>query len=143
MPVITILLSIFIACTEKSADTSTPISNEETGESAVADNSLTITNKSVESTDCGVDEVPDDILTVEVVEGVVQVLHENYEESSCLRFEVEGTLDGDVITVNYPKSGVECDCIDIYQFIYHIEGLEAGVYTLNTPGEASDSFTIE
>ena len=147
MSIFAILFGSVIACSEKNTDTSTPISTEETGgetgETAVEDNSVTVTNKSVTSANCDVEEVPEDVLTIEVVEGVVQVLHENYQESACLNFGVEGTLDGDVITMEYPKSGDECDCTDLYRFTYHIEGLDIGTYTFTAPGGVSDTVTIE
>jgi hypothetical protein len=155
MSIFAIVFGSILGCSEKDTDTSTPISTEETGgetgdetgeetgETAVEANSIAVTNKSVTSASCDVDEFPEDVLTIEVVEGVVQVLHENYQESACLSFEVEGTLDGDVIAMEYPQSGEECDCTDLYRFTYHIEGLDSGTYTFNAPGGVSDTVTID
>ena len=83
MSIFAILFGSVIACSEKDTDTSTPISTEETGgetgeesgetgETAVEGNSVTVTNNSVTSADCDMDEFPEDVLTIEVVEGVVQ-----------------------------------------------------------------------
>lgn len=122
---------VLVACTTKEADT------------GVAEtNTFEITSTSVSSSDCG-GEPSADIFTATVEAGVVQVLHENYEESSCLDFGVEGELDGSTINVTYLKSGDECDCIDMYRFEYHIQGLETGSYILNAPGGVSASVEIE
>ena len=71
------------------------------------------------------------------------MVHENFEESSCLSFGVEGELDGSDVNIAYLKSGDECDCIDMYRLEYHIEGLEPGTYTLNALGGVSASVVIE
>ena len=131
MSILGILLGTLFACTSKESDTST-----------VEGGTFEVTNTSVSSTDCG-GEPSADIFTATVETGVVQVIHENYEESSCLSFAVEGELDGSDVNVVYTKSGEECDCIDMYRFEYHIEGLEAGSYTLNAPGGMSASVVIE
>ena len=131
MSIFAIVLGTLFACSEKDTDTS---SSEEAA--------FDITNTSVSSTNCG-GEPSEDIFTATVEAGVVQVVHENYEESSCLSFGVEGELDGSNLTMAYTKSGDECDCIDMYRLEYQIEGLEAGSYTLNAPGWVSASVVIE
>ena len=131
MSILGIVLATLVACTSKESDTS-----------VVERSTFEITNTSVSSTDCG-GEPTADIFTATVEAGVVQVLHENYEESSCLSFEVEGELDGSNLDLSYTKSGEECDCIDMYRLEYHIEGLEAGSYTVNAPGGMSASVVIE
>jgi len=131
MSIVGFVLGILFACTSKEADTS-----------VVEGSTFEITNTSVSSTNCG-DEPSADIFTATVETGVVQVLHENYEESSCLSFGVEGEQDGSSLNMAYTKSGEECDCIDMYRLEYHIEGLEAGSYTVNAPGGMSASVVIE
>ena len=106
-------------------------------------NVLNITNVSVSSANCDMEEIPEDVLTVTVEAGIVQVVHENYEESSCLSFGVDGVLDASNLNVDYPKSGEECDCIDIYRLEYGIEDLDSGTYTLNAPGGVSASIVVE
>ena len=135
-----IVLGTLFACSEKKSQTR-GLKETETGE-PVNENALDITNTSVSSTNCG-GEPSEDILTATVEAGVVQVVHENYEESSCLSFGVDGVLDGTNLNVGYPKSGDECDCIDMYRLEYHIEGLEAGSYTLNAPGGVSADVVID
>ena len=130
MSIFAIVLGTLFACSEKDTDTSS------------SEGAFDITNTSVSSTDCG-GEPSEDIFTATVEAGVVQVVHENYEESSCLSFDVEGALDGSGLNMDYIKSGEECDCIDMYRFEYHIEGLEAGSYTVNAPGGVSASVVIE
>lgn len=137
---VAIVLGTLFACSEKETDTGTETATE-TGE-PVNENALNITNTGVSSANCGEDPL-EDILTVTVEDGVVQVVHENYEESSCLSFGIDGVLDGTNLNVGYPKSGDECDCIDMYRFEYHIEDLEPGTYTLNPPGGVSSSVVIE
>ena len=129
---VSILLSTLLACSDKSTN--------ETGEST---NVLNITNVSVSSANCDMEEIPEDVLTVTVEAGIVQVVHENYEESSCLSFGVDGVLDASNLNVDYPKSGEECDCIDIYRLEYGIEDLDSGTYTLNAPGGVSASIVVE
>ena len=131
MSILGIVLTTLFACTSKEADTS-----------VVEGSTFEITNISVSSTNCG-DEPSADIFTATVEAGVVQVLHENYEESSCLSFGVEGELDGSNLNMVYTKIGDECDCIDMYRLGYDIEGLEAGSYTVNAPGGMSASVVIE
>ena len=131
MSILGIVLGTLFACTSKEADTS-----------AVEGSTFEITNTSVSSTNCD-GEPSADIFTATVEAGVVQVLHENYEESSCLSFGVEGELDGSNLNLAYIKSGDECDCIDMYRLEYHIEGLEAGSYTVNAPDGMSTSVVIE
>ena len=140
MSIFAIVFSALFACSEKDTDTGSETSTE-TGE-PVNENALDITNTSVSSTNCG-EEPSEDIFTATVEAGVVQVVHENYEESSCLSFDVEGELDGSELNMNYIQSGEECDCIDMYRFEYQIEGLEAGSYTLNAPGGVSADVVIE
>ena len=140
MSIFAIVLGTLFACSEKDTDTGSETSTE-TGE-PVNENALDITNTSVSSTNCG-GEPSEDIFTATVETGVVQVVHENYQESSCLSFDVDGVLDGTNLNVGYPKSGDECDCIDMYRLEYHIEGLEAGSYTLNAPGGVSAAVVIE
>ena len=131
MSILGIVLGTLFACTSKESDTS-----------IVEGSTFEITNTSVSSSDCG-NEPSADIFTATVETGVVQVLHENYEESSCLNFGVEGELDGSNLNIAYTKIGEECDCIDMYRLEYHIEGLEAGSYTVNAPGGMSASVVIE
>ena len=140
MSMVAFVLGTLFACSGKETDTGTETSTE-TGE-PVNENALNITNTDVSSANCGGDPL-EDILTVTVEDGVVQVVHENYEESSCLSFGIDGVLDGTNLNVGYPKSGDECDCIDMYRFEYHIEDLEPGTYTLNPPGGVSASVVIE
>ena len=142
MSIFAIVLGTLFACSDKDTDTGSETGEPtETGE-PVNENALDVTNTSVSSTDCG-GEPSADIFTATVEAGVVQVLHENYEESSCLSFGVEGGLDGSNLNMAYTKSGDECDCIDMYRLEYHIEGLEAGTYTVNAPGGVSASVVIE
>ena len=131
MSILGVLLGTLFACTSKESDTS-----------IVEGNTFQITNTSVSSTNCG-DEPSADIFTATIDAGVVQVLHENYEESSCLSFGVEGELEGSNLNMSYTKIGDECDCIDMYRLEYHIEGLEVGSYTVNAPGGMSASVVIE
>jgi len=131
MSILGIVLTTLFACMSKESDTS-----------VVEGSTFEITNISVSSTNCG-DEPSADIFTATVEAGVVQVLHENYEESSCLSLGVEGELDGSNLNMAYTKSGDECDCIDMYRLEYDIEGLEAGSYTVNAPGGMSASVVIE
>ena len=131
MSILGIVLGTLFACTSKESDTS-----------VVEGSTFEITNTSVSSTDCG-DEPSADVFTASVEAGAVQVLHENYEESSCLSFRVEGELDGSNLNLTYTKIGDECDCIDMYRLGYDIEGLEAGSYTVNAPGGMSASVVIE
>ena len=140
MSIFAIVLGTLFACSDKDADTGTETSTE-TGE-PVNEGALNFTNTSVSSTNCG-GEPSEDIFTATVEAGVVQVVHENFEESSCLSFGVEGELDGSNLNMAYTKSGEECDCIDMYRLEYHIEGLEAGSYTVNAPGGMSASVVIE
>ena len=140
MSIFAIVLGVLFACSEKDTDTGSETSTE-TGE-PVNENALDITNTSVSSTNCG-GEPSEDIFTATVEAGVVQVVHENFEESSCLSFGVEGELDGSDVNIAYLKSGDECDCIDMYRLEYHIEGLEPGTYTLNALGGVSASVVIE
>ena len=137
MSMVSFVLGTLFACSSKETDTGSETSTE-----TVTENALNITNTDVSSVGCDGDPL-EDILTVTVEYGVVQVVHENYEESSCLSFGIDGVLDGANLNVGYPKSGDECDCIDMYRFEYHIEGLEAGSYTLNPPGGVSASVVIE
>ena len=130
MSIFAIVLGTLFACSEKDTDTSS------------SEGAFDITNTSVSSTDCG-GEPSEDIFTATVEAGVVQVVHENYEESSCLSFDIEGDLDGSDVNMDYIKSGDECDCIDMYRLEYHIEGLEVGSYTVNAPGGVSASVVIE
>lgn len=131
MSILVIVLGTLFACASKESDTS-----------VVEGSTFEITNTSVSSTDCG-GEPTADVFTATVEDGVVQVLHENYEESSCLSFGVEGELDDSNLNLVYTKIGDECDCIDMYQLEYQIEGLEAGSYTLNAPGGMSAAVVIE
>ena len=131
MSILGIILGTLFSCTSKESDTS-----------LVEGSTFDVTNTSVSSTDCG-DEPSVDIFTATVEAGGVQVLHENYEESSCLSFGVEGELEGSNLNMSYIKNGDECDCIDMYRLEYHIEGLEAGSYTVNAPGGMSASVVIE
>ena len=75
MSIFAIVLGTLFACSEKDTDTSS------------SEGAFDITNTSVSSTDCG-GEPSEDIFTATVEAGVVQVVHENYEESSCLSFDV-------------------------------------------------------
>ena len=134
MLVAIILITIF-ACSEKTTDSSS--------ETTVSGDELNITNTSVTSSNCAVEEVFDDTLTVSVEDGVVQVIHENYAESSCLSFGVEGVLDGSSLNIEYPKSGAECDCIDLYRLEYSIEDLETGTYTLYYPGGVPATVVVD
>lgn len=111
--------------------------------SSADDSVLAITNTSVTSTDCGAEEIPDDILTVAVEDEVVQVVHEHYEESSCLTFDIHGSQDGSNLNIEYSESGAACDCIDLYRLEYYIEDLDPGTYILNPPGGESASVVIE
>ena len=129
---VSILLSTLLACSDKSTN--------ETGGST---NVLNITNVRVSSVNCDMEEIPEDVLTVTVEAGIVQMVHENYEESSCLSFGVDGVLDAMNLNVDYSKSGEECDCIDIYRLEYDIEDLDSGTYTLNAPGGVSASIVVE
>ena len=125
-----LLINIIFSCSSTSVDTS-------------SQTTLNITSTSISSTECGIEEILEDILTVNVEDGVVQVVHENYEESSCLSFGIDGVLEGSNINVEYSKNGEECDCIDLYRLEYSIEDLESGTYTLNSPGGDSTSLVIE
>ena len=131
MSIFAIVLGTLFACSEKDTDTSS-------SEGAAFD----ITNTSVSSTNCD-GEPLEDIFTATVEAGVVQVVHENYQESSCLSLGVGGNLDGSNLDMAYTKGGDECDCIDMYRLEYHVEGLEAGSYTVNAPGGVSASVVIE
>ena len=104
MSIFAIVLGTLFACSEKDTDTGSETSTE-TGEPTgepVNENALNVTNTSVSSTDCG-GEPSEDIFTATVEAGVVQVVHENYEESSCWSFDVEGELDGSNLNMAYLK----------------------------------------
>ena len=130
-----VILSIILACSEKTTDSSSGI--------PVGEVELNISNISVTSINCDVDDVLEDTLTVSITDGFVQVVHENYAESSCLNFGVEGVLEESSISIEYPKSGTECDCLDLYRLEYSIEKLESGSYTLYYPGGVPKDVVIE
>jgi len=127
-----VLLTILLACGDKSADTASTTDVAE----------LTVSNVSVFASDCGMASL-EDAFTTTVDAGVVKVLHDYYEYSSCVFFDVSATLEDTTITVDYIPTGEECNCIDRYQLNYHLNGLTAGTYTINAPGDVSSSVTID
>jgi hypothetical protein len=127
-----VVLSGLLACGNKNTDTGMS-----------EDNSLKISNVSVSSNDCDWEEDLADVLTVSVEEGAVMVSHENYQYSACVTLDVEVTMDGTSLNITYPSSGSECDCIDVYRLEYQIDNLTVGSYTLNVPGDISETVVIE
>lgn len=127
-----VVLNGLLACTNKNVDTGM---NE--------DNGVMISNVSVSSIDCDAEEVLEDVLTLTVEDGAVMVSHENYQYSACVTLDVEGTIDGVSLNIAYPSSGEECDCIDYYSLNYQIDNLSVGSYTLNVPGDISETVVIE
>jgi len=129
-------LSTLIACQEKSV--------EDTSSDHQANTTpFEITNLTVTSTDCGIEEETEATLTVSVESDIVQIEHRDFTASSCLGFEVEGGLEGTDLTLSYIETGEPCDCISAYTLIYDIQGLDAGTYSMTFPGNLSEDVTID
>lgn len=116
---------------------------EDTKEDTSSENSFAITNVDVSSVPCDGEEPPTDEVTLSVSGGTLNVLHNNYADSSCLGFEVSGEQEGNNITISYTETGEPCDCTSMYTLAYDIEGLSTGSYSLSIPGSSTEEVTIE
>ena len=122
----------FFACNETEKD-----------DTAQVEPSFQITNLQVTSAACDGEEIPEDSYNVSVDGDVANVVHSNFEASSCLDFQVEGLLEGSNLSISYTEQGEACDCISVYTLEYDIENLGSGAYDLNLPGGGNESISIE
>ena len=125
-------LAILFGCADK----------DETLDTGSTEDSFIISNLNISSAPCYEEEPPTDVLTVSVEESTVHVLHENYENSSCLSFEVSGLLENSNLTVSYTETGEPCDCNSLYQLEYEIENLPSGSYAINLPNNLTENVDI-
>jgi len=118
--------------------------DDKSDDSSHDESAIEITNVDVSSTPCDGEMPPADSVEVTVESsGAVSVTHSNYEDSSCLGFEVEGALIGSTLTLSYIETGEPCDCTSMYSLRYDITGLASGSYELSFPGGPSEQVSID
>lgn len=74
--------------------------------------------------------------------GDIAVVHDGYIADCCLSFDVGATVSGSTVTVEYTPVGDPCDCRCSYDLAYTIDGVGAGTWTVDAPGENSAEVTV-